>query len=329
MNEFYHVVTAKFSEGDTDAYQRLVHQAMVGYHCAGVEEFSLDQEWIDHFLGQRVLVEWEIPPEVYEQVENAVKDKNSYACKFYFSNENSREEAKDFVLFLQESYPKIEAKIIQEDVKDWNELWKKEYRPIIISNKLTIVPAWMREQKNEYQGPLFINPGTGFGTGNHETTYLCLKIVNDLITEKKIIPQNSSCLDFGCGSGILGLAAHHLGIPSVDFCDIDPMALENCQENLDLNVTNDHQYDSRLILRDRLSNVGKYDLVFANILLSALKTESKLLVNSLKNGGFLVLSGIFVDQIPDLCQIFAAYPHLQSIDQFQKGEWAAMLWAIR
>ena len=172
---------------------------------------------------------------------------------------------------------KFSAQYIQET--DWTEDWKKFYKIIEIGD-IKVVPIWKKDEVTD--GTIvYINPGSAFGTGEHESTRLCLSLMNDIEI------SGSSVVDTGCGSGILGIAALRLGAKECLFRDIDSSALNNLRENLFLNnVSGDVEQGSLLQGLDR-----KYDLVLANITADILyKMENAGEV--VKVGGHLIMSGI-------------------------------------
>jgi ribosomal protein L11 methyltransferase len=321
VNTTFEIVTVELNASEKELATAIIEIAMKNYHCNGVEEYSLEQKGINQFLGQRVLVEWEIPAEVYQKIDDVWEENQNKSLKFYFTGDQAHGAARLFNEYIMTHYPGMLIATKQEKELDWNSEWKKDYSPIPISPHFTIVPSWLKDEKNNHPGPIYINPGTGFGTGGHETTFLCLKILNQFFRKKNI----NHCLDFGCGSGILGIAAGKMGLRRVDFCDIDPLALDNCQENIDLNFDQNDSFDYKLYSRDQLP-LHEYDLIIANILLSAFKLESSFLLESLKENGYLIISGVFKDQMEELSIYFNQNENLREIIQLNKNEWSAVLW---
>lgn len=238
--------------------------------------------------------------------------------KYYFENQGH---ASRFKFYIKDTY-KIDSELFSETIKDWNEEWKKTYSPIVVDESLEIIPEW---EKGKYQSQskkqIYIYPGQGFGTGSHETTFLCLKLFTNL--DLRI---DSSCLDFGCGSGILGIAHALMNKNTgIDLYDIDPEALANCTQNIELNDLD--QKDFNLILpKDRNLIAKKYDLVFANILLNILLIEQEYLVHSLNPSGYLILSGLLSHQESEVLESYlSANSKLKHISTVAKGDWIAIL----
>ena len=169
--------------------------------------------------------------------------------------------------------------------EDWSEDWKKFYKIITVGD-LQVVPVW---KKSEATGEkvVLINPGSAFGTGEHESTRLCLSLMNEVDLSSKNV------IDTGCGSGILGIAALKKGAKDCFFRDIDESALNNLRENLSLN-----EVSGRVERASLLEGVTeKADVVLANItadILAKMTNAGEIV----KKGGFLVMSGI-IDKYAD------------------------------
>jgi ribosomal protein L11 methyltransferase len=133
--------------------------------------------------------------------------------------------------------------------------------------------------------------------------------------------SSDTCLDFGCGSGILGIAAMKTKKMRTHFCDIDRSALENCTQNLVLNFSGQNLEGTELIIRERYVP-KKYDLVFANILEHVLISEKPTIMDSIKSGGYLIVSGILNHQVDT---IIKAYSHMEKKSVVSKGDWSAIL----
>ena len=175
----------------------------------------------------------------------------------------------------------LEISIEEVDGDDWFNSWKKFYQPIKVDG-ITVVPIW---QKIPEEGTVIkINPGMAFGTGEHESTQMCLS----LLQREKVTGLQVS--DIGCGSGILGISALKLGAKNCYFSDIDATALENLKENIRLNCVFENSVCECASLAD--GNPPQSDLVFANITADILIMLSKSIHKVLKKGGTLILSGI-------------------------------------
>lgn len=290
------------------------------FNCCGVEEFAFNENGINNIFDGDIYTAHNFQNDKLDDLNSYIEKQDESKSKFYFYGPNAYENSDNFLTFLKRNYSKVQFEYFEETWKDWNLEWKKHYRPINISSKLQIVPEWLNDSDDQAEiHKVLINPGMGFGTGEHETTYLSLKLMEGINYDIK------SCLDFGCGSGILGIAAMKIKDCVVDFCDIDRMALENCLYNLQINFKNKISFKGcSLVSRDRFKADKKYSLVFANILYDVLVREKDLLSKCLAPKGHLIISGILKDQVQ---LIIEHYSKFQLIEQVNKGDWSALLFS--
>jgi len=188
--------------------------------------------------------------------------------------------------------------------QDWVRLTQSQFDPIRISQRLWIVPSW-HEPPDPAALAIRLDPGLAFGTGSHPTTRLCLQWLDAHIR------GGESVLDYGCGSGILAVAAAKFGARPVLATDIDPQALIATRDNAAAN-------DCTLEIRgtDALTGVAA-DVVIANILTNPLKVLAPALVGHLKPGGRLTLSGILESQEDE---VIAAYAPLIALNAFRRED---------
>ncbi len=316
VGEFYIVTVSFETEAKADEINEI---ALNSFHVDGIEEFSLNEETVDEILGERAYSGGDIPTEVIHEVEDVTKANGDLSYKYYFFNGDLKR-AEDFSAYLDENHSDYKKTIEKNEFSDWNAEWRKHYAPIEVTDELSVVPEWFKkEDYKENKNHIYINPGMGFGTGEHETTFLCLKLLEGI---KQNISKKSLCLDFGCGSGILGIGAIKKKDMQVDFVDIDPAALDNCHENLKLNFNQEDLNGHALMSRERYELGEKYDLVFANILEHVLISEKPVILDALKKGSYLVLSGILNHQVDN---IISEYSNLEMVKTETKGDWSAIL----
>ncbi len=185
----------------------------------------------------------------------------------------------------------LEIEYSVSDEKDWENNWKQYFHPLPIGEKFLVVPSW---EKAEEEGRVVIeiDPASSFGTGRHETTYLCLEAV------EKLAPQGKNVLDMGCGSGILGIGAALMGAEHIDAVDIDMVASRIAEENAEKN----HLPKGKMnvfcgnVLTDsdfwnKFAN-NKYDIILANIVADIISDMLPLFDACLNPDGRLVCSGI-------------------------------------
>jgi len=171
--------------------------------------------------------------------------------------------------------------------KDWVKLTQDQFSPIRINDKLWVIPTWHKIQdKNAIN--LILDPGLAFGTGTHPTTHLCL------LWLLKNVNKNLSVLDYGCGSGILGIASKKIGAKKVIGVDIDNQAVDASKENSKIN-------DVKIFWSNTKNKIEfKADLIVANILSSALIVLAPILAEHCKINGKIALSGILESQEDDI-----------------------------
>lgn len=184
--------------------------------------------------------------------------------------------------------------------QDWVRVTQAQFGPVEIADGFWIVPTW-HEPPAVADHVIRLDPGLAFGTGTHPTTRMCLRYIADRAGQFRRV------LDYGCGSGILAIAAARFGATDVDAVDIDPAAVESARVNAAVNGVS-----LRAGLPDMTNN--RYDLVLANILASPLKVLAPLLCSKVAPGGTLVLAGILQRQAQELTQTYAPYCELSATD---------------
>jgi ribosomal protein L11 methyltransferase len=193
---------------------------------------------------------------------------------------------------------------------DWVRLTQSQFEPIRISARLWIVPTW-HEPSDPGAVNIVLDPGLAFGTGSHPTTRLCLRWLDDNLR------GGESVLDYGCGSGILAIAALKLGAARAVGVDVDSQAVTASRDNAAANRVE----NVRFYLPDEAPQ-GSYDLVVANILTNPLRMLAPLLANAARQGGQIVLSGILEEQAQDVMNIYRQWFDLNA-PIFEEG-WACL-----
>lgn len=190
-----------------------------------------------------------------------------------------------------------------EDVEEqnWVQLTQSQFEPIRVSERLWIVPSWHAAPDPDAI-ILVLDPGMAFGTGSHPTTRLCLEWLERTVT------PGVSMLDYGCGSGILAIAAGRLGASDVLGVDIDPQAITAAQHNAEHNQVSARFADSAAEIR------GQFDIVVANILSNPLKALAPAICSHVRPGGQLALSGILAEQTGELIAAYAPWVPLSVAD---------------
>nr|WP_314264432.1 50S ribosomal protein L11 methyltransferase [uncultured Moellerella sp.] len=200
-------------------------------------------------------------------------------------------------------------KIEQLEDKDWEREWMDNFHPMRFGQRLWICPSW-RDVPDPTAVNVMLDPGLAFGTGTHPTTSLCLEWLDGLDLAGKTI------IDFGCGSGILAIAALKLGAANAIGIDIDPQAIQASRDNAERNNVSDKL--TLYLAKDAPKDLSA-DVVIANILAGPLKELASIIGELPKVGGNLGLSGVLATQAQD---VLAAYADRFSIDPVaEKEEW--------
>lgn len=200
--------------------------------------------------------------------------------------------------------------------QDWERAWMDQYVPLRFGARTFIVPwdqALPEEAANAEAAVVRLDPGLAFGSGTHPTTALCLRWLDQLADEEKL--QGATMLDFGCGSGILALAALKLGAASAVGVDNDPQALTATFDNAQRNGVGERL----AVYLPEDEPLATYPVVVANILASALDALAETLANRVAPGGRIALSGILQGQEQELLHRYA--PWFEQLTATQEGDW--------
>lgn len=212
----------------------------------------------------------------------------------------------------------VDAELTIEDVPetDWVRATQAQFDPIPIGGPLWIVPSWHTPPDTSAEAiNLVLDPGLAFGTGSHPTTRMCLQW---LVRER----PEGSVLDYGCGSGILAIAAAKLGAAEVVGVDIDPQAVRSAHDNAAANHVMAAFFDASNQLPAPY-DVQRYDVVLANILANPLRILAPALTARLKPGASLVLAGLLAEQAEELIGIYSPWLQLHVADT-QEG-WSLLV----
>jgi ribosomal protein L11 methyltransferase len=203
----------------------------------------------------------------------------------------------------------------------WSERWKEHFHPLLIGDRLIILPTWYSTTQST-RLPILIEPGMAFGTGTHPTTQLCLQALEWYVRD------GSRVVDLGCGSGILSIAAVRLGASKVQALDIDPDAVKLARVNVAHNQLEQAievlQGSLDILLEREQDSNPPADILVANILTKVLdRMLSDDLARCIRQEGILILSGILSDQVDGLLETcMKADLHLLEVRQM--GDWSAL-----
>lgn len=209
-----------------------------------------------------------------------------------------------------------DVKIISNDVKesDWKDVWKEFFKPTRVTDRITIKPSWEKyDKKDPSELIVNIDPGMAFGTGTHETTTLCIKLLEKYSDRKSV-------LDVGTGSGILSIAAKKLGVESVTAVDIDPLCVDIAKENLKLNGIK----DVSVFQGDLTKGLDlKVDLVVANLMADLVIFLSASVKSHLNEQGIFISSGILIEKEQQVINELKKNK-FEIVEILEQGEWCAI-----
>lgn len=203
----------------------------------------------------------------------------------------------------------------QVDGDDWIEVWKKHFRPIHLS-RIVVVPEWIKYEKAENEEIVLLDSNMAFGTGEHETTSMCVEEMQNYLK------AGDTCIDVGCGSGILGISAIKLGAKTAYLTDVDPIAAKSATHNAKLNGVDDKCVVLHADLLEKTDVKG--DIVLANITGEILVRLAPSIPKNMKKSGVLILSGIISSRLDMVKTAFLAQG-LEVIKTRQKGDWFALV----
>lgn len=200
----------------------------------------------------------------------------------------------------------------------WADQWRGHFPPLPVGQRFLVLPPWEIIPSGTARIPLVINPSMAFGTGHHATTQGCLEAIEALSREHG---PPSAAIDVGTGSGILAIALATLGTPTVWATDIDPIALEESQQNSEANQVAEaiHLSDTSL---DQLSS--PVPLLVANLFSITLVSLAPHIARLVQGGGHVILSGILLEQEPDVLATYTL-PQWRLVRRYPREEWVTLV----
>ena len=191
---------------------------------------------------------------------------------------------------------------------NWIESYQKNFQPLKFGNNLLVVPSWEFSNTFDDKNIIKMDPGLAFGSGSHETTHLCLEYLDSANLKELTV------VDYGCGSGILGIAALLLGAKKVFAVDIDPQAIIATKENAKIN-----KVDNKITIISSCSLINtKTDLLIANILSNTLLNLRNKFIELIKPNGRIVISGIMKKQLQEVSDFYEEFCNIVDIREINK-----------
>ena len=265
--------------------------------CARLSMLGIDSLCVQDETEFQDFIEKTIP--AWESVTSELRELLRGLCRitFYlpFDGDILLEDVRKALISLPNDCPGTPFGLLDPRVRtvqeeDWAENWKQYYKPVYVGNRLLVQPAWKPLTKMEERTVFLNNPGMSFGTGEHETTLMCLEKIERLITGGERV------LDVGCGSGILSICALLLGAAEADAVDIDPLAVATANQNAQINGLDRRRYRAALgnLLQTESAQAwpGPYQMILANIVTDVIVALCPLFSDRLAAGGVLVISGV-------------------------------------
>ena len=215
--------------------------------------------------------------------------------------------------FTDEELGSWEITLDEKENQDWSKKWKEKWTVTHVTDKISVVPSWLKYNPKPNEITITLDPGCAFGTGTHQTTQLCMKAL------EKYLNKGDSMADIGTGSGILAILAMKLGASSAYGCDNDETVIDVAKENAAINKV---KCDFELKTADKLNE--KYDFVCANILHNVLFEIMGDLKNLMKDGAKLSLSGI-LEEKKDIVLEAIKRENLKIIDTITQDQWISYI----
>ena len=285
---------------------------------AGAKGTSIEDRF-DAFSEPTDATQWDlIDPSVIEKM-----DEDTLVHAYFPAETTSRETIESLRARLAALTPEwlgfdagkraLEIANVREE--DWAENWKKYYKPFRVGRHLVVRPVWEKYEPQAGDKIISIDPGMAFGNGTHETTSMCLGLVEDYIK------PGDTVLDVGTGSGILAIASVLMGAQSALGIDLDPVAVRVANENIERNGLSGRVHAQ---VGDLVKGIDtQADVVFANIIADAVILLSRAVRAHMEPGGVFICSGIILEREQDVLDALAEAGF--TVDRIEhRGEWSAI-----
>lgn len=239
---------------------------------------------LDRLLNKEVEYEWDyIAPDVLARKDSAPK------ITFYLEDTpEMRKKAQDAAAAVMAAFPEAAIRVNIDDDSEWKDKWKEFFKPARVAERIVVKPTWETYEALPEDLVIEIDPGMAFGTGTHETTSLCLKLM------EKYVKPGDKVLDVGCGSGILSIGASLLDAGETLAIDIDPEAVKVSGENVALNNCSDKVTVQQGNLVDGID--FKANVIAANLMADLVMMLSEHAAKHMLRGGVYISSGILVEK---------------------------------
>lgn len=273
-----------------------------------------DPNVIARYLEENKWDAYELPPELINAEHVIIKGYLPFDARLPVRLENLQARAQSLVDFFPNHYAHIELNEISET--DWANAWKAYYKPERIGDCIVVVPSWEDYNQQEGDVVIYLDPGLAFGTGQHPTTSMCVRLL------ERYMPEKAMVYDVGTGSGILSIAAAKLGASKVVAVDMDSRAVKIARENVALNnVAHIIQVQEGDLLKG-MEEPGH--LVVANIIADVILELIPQLDTTLLAEGYLIASGIIQERSNEIIQLLSE-AGFRIKEVLQSGDWVALV----
>lgn len=291
---------------DTELLEDFVNELYV----KGIENLAIeDPRDVQELMEKKGSYEWDYVSD------SLTEDKDKAKVIVYMPKDDTADGDIVRNILRCEKFQPIEMLTEELAEKDWKDKWKEFFKPFKITDRITVKPSWESyEKSSDSELVINIDPGMAFGTGTHETTGLCIELL------EKYYKDGNSILDVGTGSGILAIAARLLGAGDIIAVDIDPVAVTVAKENLLTNGINDVSVIQGDLTKDLDLSV---DIVLANLMADLVVMLSADVLKCLNVQGIFISSGILLEK-RDMVLGELEKNGFSILEILEKGEWCAI-----
>ena len=320
----------KYIEFKVHASRQGIEQVTAMYLRMGIDQVSIDDPAdMEDILNKKNEYGWDY---VDDDLKKGL-DREPTISIYFEDTEENREKIQQLklqVMMLKSKeleglfgwdvdFGRLYAEDIIVDDADWKDKWKEYFKPVRITDRLVVKPTWEEYEPNDGEKVIQIDPGMAFGTGTHETTSLCLKLMEKYLGDD---PAGKTVLDVGCGSGILSIAAALLGCREVTGIEIDEDAVNVAGENVALNEVADAV---KIMQGDLVKGIDvKADIIVANLMADLVMMLAESAKEHLADGGVFISSGILVEKRDKVAEAVKA-AGFEIVEIAEDGEWCAIV----
>lgn len=319
----------KYIEFKVHASRQGIEQITAMYMKHGITDVSIDDPAdMEDILNNKNEYGWDY---IDDELKTNLDREPTISCFFEDTPDNRGkvQELKLLVMMLKSKelegeygwdvdFGRLYGEDIYIDDEDWKDKWKENFKPTAITERLVVKPTWEEYSPSEGELVIEIDPGMAFGTGTHETTSLCMKLMEKYLGDDA---AGKKVLDIGCGSGILSIGAALMGSEDVLGIEIDEDAVRVANENIRLNNVGDKV---RAVKGDLTRGVDfKADIILANLMADLVMKLAKTAGKHLEKDGIFISSGILTEK-RDIVTEAVRNAGLEIIETAEDGEWCAI-----